>query len=178
MKEEICVSDVIIKKGRDVFVNIEALEKIKNHLFGLPEKQRTLLKVKDAVAFLLPSILCAKEKNYSEPEILEYFARCGWVFTPASARYLWRTVHSMTQGNKRKKNIENYQQPDNDDLLNASINPEVITNAIQNLDITKPELQVSDIYEELKKSLPTANKNQEKTHNSAQFEVIPDTEDL
>ena len=58
------------------------------------------------------------------------------------------------------------------------INSEVITNAIQNMDITKPELQVSDIYEELKKSLPNANKNQEKTHNSALFEVRPDTEDL
>ncbi|MBR2209651.1 MAG: hypothetical protein IJ859_12660 [Synergistaceae bacterium] len=172
------MSDVIVKKGRDIFVNIEALEEIKNSLFELPEKQRTLLKVKDAVAFLLPSILCAKEKNYSEPEILEHFARFGWFFTPSSARYLWRLVNSMTQGNKRRKNIESYQQADNDNLLNASINSEVITNAIQNMDITKPELQVSDIYEELKKSLPNANKNQEKTHNSAQFEVIPDTEDL
>ena len=178
MKEEICVSDVIVKKGREIFINIETLEEIKNNLFGLPEKQRTLLKVKDAVAFLLPSILCAKEKNYSEPEILEYFERSGWVFTPDSARYLWRIVRSMTQANKRKKNIGNYQQVDNDSLLNASINSEVITNAIKNMDITKPELQVSEIYDELKKSLPNANKNQEKTHNSAQFEVIPDTEDL
>ena len=172
------MSDVIVKKGREIFVKIETLEEIKNNLFGLPEKQRTLLKVKDAVAFLLPSILCAKEKNYSEPEILEHFERSGWVFTQDSARYLWRLVRSMTQGNKRKKNIENYQQADNDNLLNASINSEVIKNAIQNMDITKPELQVSEIYEELKKSLPNANKNQEKTHNSAQFEVIPDTEDL
>ena len=125
------MSDVIVKKGREIFINIETLEEIKNNLFGLPEKQRTLLKVKDAVAFLLPSILCAKEKNYSEPEILEHFERAGWVFTPDSARYLWRIVRSMTQGNKRKKNIGNYQQADNDSLLNASINSEVITNAIK-----------------------------------------------
>ncbi|MBR2209490.1 MAG: hypothetical protein IJ859_11840 [Synergistaceae bacterium] len=188
------MESVITRKGNEVFINLETLEEIKNDLFELPEKQRSLLKIKEAVAYLLPSILNAKDKNYSEAEILEHFTRAGLKFNKSSAMYFWRIFNSMTQGKRRKKQSKDDKKiftecSDSDseydlESIEHSINTDVLTNAIKNMNTTDSEVSVSNIYEELRKSLPTVDENNEATkdneisHSSAYFEVKPDTEDL
>ena len=184
------MESVMTRKGHEVFINLEALEEIKNSLFELPEKQRTLLKIREAVAYLLPSILNAKDKNYSEAEILEHFTRAGLNFNKSSAIYFWRIFNSMTQGKRRRKHSKDdkkiFTEYSDSDLesIEHSINTDVLTNAIKNMNTTDSEVSVSTIYEELRKSLPTVDENNENTkdneisHSSAYFEVKPDTEDL
>ena len=55
------MESVMTKKGHEVLINLEALEEIRSNLFELPKKQRSLLTIEDAVAYLLPSILNAKD---------------------------------------------------------------------------------------------------------------------
>lgn len=183
------MESVMTRKGHEVFINLEALEEIKNNLFELPKKQRSLLTMKDAVTYLLPSIINAKDKNYSEAEILELFTRVGLNFNKTSAMNFWRTFKSMTQGKRRRKHItndeKNYVEDSDIDLENIdpSINTDVLKNAIQSMNATEPEIHVSTIYEKLKKSLPVVdgnknNEGNETAHSSAYFEVKPDTEDL
>lgn len=186
------MESVMTKKGHEVLINFEALEEIKNNLFELPKKQRSLLTIEDAVTYLLPSILNAKDKNYSEAEILELFAQVGLNFNKSVAMNFWRTFKSMTQGKKHKKHInKKIYIEDSDGILESdleaidmSINTDVLTNAIKNVDSTEPEVPVSNIYEELRKSLPDVDENiknneaNETAHSSAYFEVKPDTEDL
>ena len=186
------MESVMTKKGHEVLINFEALEEIKNNLFELPKKQRSLLTIEDAVSYLLPSILNAKDKNYSEAEILELFARVGLNFNKSAAMNFWRTFKSMTQGKKHKKHINKkiYIEDSDGNLesdleaIDMSINTDVLTNAIKNVDSTEPEVPVSNIYEELRKSLPDVDENiknneaNETAHSSAYFEVKPDTEDL
>ena len=183
------MESVMTKKGHEVLINFEALEEIKNNLFELPKKQRSLLTIEDAVTYLLPSILNAKDKNYSEAEILELFARVGLNFNKSAAMNFWRTFKSMTQGKKHKKHINKkiYIEDSDGNLesdledIDTSINTDVLTNAIQNVNGTEPEVSVSKFYEELRKSLPDVDendKNNETAHSSAYFEVKPDTEDL
>ncbi|MBR2207547.1 MAG: hypothetical protein IJ859_01930 [Synergistaceae bacterium] len=189
------MAEVMTKKGHEVFINLEALEDIKNNLFELPKKQRSLLTIEDAVTYLLPSILNAKDKNYSEAEILELFAQVGLNFNKSAAMNFWRTFKSMTQGKKHKKHInkkiyiedsDGNMESDLSDFeaTDTSINTDVLTNAIKNVDSTEPEVSVSKIYEELRKSLPDVDENiknneaNETAHSSAYFEVKPDTEDL
>ena len=64
------------------------------------------------------------------------------------------------------------------EATDTSINTDVLTNAIKNVDSSEPEVSVSKIYEELRKSLPDVNEANETAHSSAYFEVKPDTEDL
>ena len=189
------MAEVMTKKGHEVFINLEALEEIKNNLFELPEKQRSLLTIKDAVAYLLPSILNAKDKNYSEPEILELFMQTGVNFNKSSASYFWRIFKSMTQGTKHRKNTKDDKKLyiENDENLadvlkdvDVPMNTDVLENAIKNASLDGSKVPVSKVYEELRKSLPIADKNDENnvsnenemTHSSAYFEVKPDTEDL
>ena len=82
------MESVMTKKGHEVLINFETLEEIKNNLFELPKKQRSLLTIEDAVTYLLPSILNAKDKNYSEAEILELFAQVGLNFNKSAAMNL------------------------------------------------------------------------------------------
>ncbi len=186
------MESVMTKKGHEVLINFETLEEIKNNLFELPKKQRSLLTIEDAVTYLLPSILNAKDKNYSEAEILELFAQVGLNFNKSAAMNFWRTFKSMTQGKKHKKHINKkiYIEDSDGNLgadledIDTSINADVLTNAIKNVDSTEPEVFVSKIYEELRKSLPDVDENDknneanETAHSSAYFEVKPDTEDL
>ena len=57
------MESVMTKKGHEVLINLEALEEIRSNLFELPKKQRSLLTIEDAVAYLLPSILNAKDNS-------------------------------------------------------------------------------------------------------------------
>ena len=163
------MSDVITKNGRGFMINIKALEEIKADLSNLPQKQRTFLTTNEAIAFLLPSIISAREKNYTNSEIQDYFAKSGWDFTQCSSHHFWNTFHSMAQGNRRKKHIE-----DHADSNVAEVSSEFITNIVNDVKEAETDEQVSEIYESLKKSLPTVNK----THSSAHFDIPPDTEDL
>ena len=103
----------------------------------------------------------------------------------------------MTQGKKHKKHINKkiYIEDSDGNLesdleaVDTSINTNVLTDAIKNVDSKEPEVAVSKIYQELRKSLPDIDENDknneandneanETVHSSAYFEVKPDTEDL
>jgi len=163
------MSDVISKNGRTFMINIEALEEIKADLSNLPQKQRTFLTTREAITFLLPNIISAREKNYTNSEIQDCFAKGGWDFTQCSAHHFWNTFHSIAQGNRRRKHIE-----DHADSNVAEVSSEFITNIVNDVKKAETDDQVSKIYEDLEKSLPAFNK----THSSAHFDIPPDTEDL
>ena len=93
----------------------------------------------------------------------------------------------MTQGKKHRKNAKDDKKLyiENDENLadvlkdvDVSINTDVLTNAIKNASTEGSEVHVSKIYEELRKSLPTADEKKEMMHSSAHFVMPPDTEDL
>ena len=178
------IAEPIMKVGIKTFVSVELLEKIQGRLMELPEKQKTQLEAKDAIAFLYQDICSALEKNYTLSEISQLLQSSGWAITENSLKYFWRISRIEKEKERNaKKNAGKKQNPRPSPSTSATENKDVaeaLNIALEGMKESKANAKsVSAKHKEKLEPVPKEARDgrDDKTKDS-HFELQPDTEDL
>ena len=84
------VTDVVIRSGSKSMVNVQFLDKMKEHLRGLPEKPKELFEFQEAANYIRKDITSALHKNYTQNDLSDMFISFGWPQDGHSIRSFWR----------------------------------------------------------------------------------------
>ena len=181
------IAEPIMKVGIKTFVSVELLEKIQGRLMELPEKHKTQLEAKEAIAFLYQDICSALEKDYTLSEISQLLQSSGWEITENSLKYFWRI--SRIEKEKEKKGKKNAPSKN----VGKEQNPRLNTPATENKDVAEAlTLALEEMKESKVNAKSAGTKHKEKLEpvskgvsdgrdekpKDARFELHPDTEDL
>ena len=183
------IAEPITKVGIKTFVSVKLLEKIQGLLMELPEKRKTQLEAKDAIAFLYQDIRSALEKDYTLGEISQLLQSSGWEITENSLRYFWKMSRLENEKEKRsKRNVpsKNARKDQGTQLARAVTEDNALAEAAKlALSGERKEVELdakSTNTKHKEKSGSTSSvedriKRDEKRKDS-HFELQPDTEDL
>ena len=180
------IAEPIMKVGIKTFVSVELLEKIQGRLMELPEKQKTQLEAKDAIAFLYQDICSALEKNYTLSEISQLLQSSGWAITENSLKYFWRISRIEKEKEKErngKKNPGKKQTPRPNPSTSATENKDVaeaLNLALEGMKESKASAKsVSAKHKEkLEPVSKEARDGRDEKPKDSHFDFPPDTEDL
>ena len=157
-----------VKVGGKIFVQIDVLQAIKARLDGLPVKQKTSLNLNDAVMFLYPGIKGAVQKHYTKDEILQTIINGGWEITQNSFRYLWSIFLSENgNSNKRKPYVKSVKK--------IKVKTSIGTDGSNIAAKDSAAINTAPLSSEM---MTIAKSNVSHSHNSSNFDLMPDTEDL
>ena len=96
-------TEQITKMGAKTFISVKLLERIQGQLMDLPEKHKTQLETKEAVAFLYQDISSALAKNYTLSEISDLIKSSGWELTESSLKYFCKISRTEKEKNSKGK---------------------------------------------------------------------------
>ena len=92
------------KIGSKIFVVRQVVEKSHTMLVELPEKEKSLFELPEAVSVLYPDISEAFQKNYTQEEITDILRSAGWVLKDRNLKYLWKLFRAEGKNLHGKKN--------------------------------------------------------------------------
>ena len=91
------------KIGSKIFVVRQVVEKSHTMLVELPEKEKSLFELPEAVSVLYPDISEALQKNYTQEEITDILRSAGWVLKDRNLKYLWKLFRAEGKNLHGKK---------------------------------------------------------------------------
>ena len=176
------VMDVVIRSGSKAMVNVQFLNKLKEHLRGLPEKPKELFEFQEAANYIRKDITSAFHKNYTQNDLSDMFFSLGWPQDDNSIRSFWRAFNALVRNIESQKLMA--KSPDDYDVkyskevtkkkcISASKLNEIETSSSPDVPIPKPQKK------EVRDMAPVNPDTSSIIQNSgAHFELPPDTEDI
>ena len=179
------VTDVVIRSGSKSMVNVQFLDKMKEHLRGLPEKPKELFEFQEAANYIRKDITSAFHKNYTQNDLSDMFFSFGWPQDDNSIRSFWRAFNALVRSIESQKLIA--KSPDDYDVkyskeatkkkrISTSKLNEIETSSVPDVPLPKPEKkQKKEVRDTAPANPDTPSIIQ---HSGAHFELPPDTDDI